>query len=41
MKVIVLLLILAILWWLYNFCGGNLRCPALDHALQSPIRWWF
>ena len=38
-KLIVVLLVLAFLWWLYEFCGGDLACPNLDHGIRSPFRW--
>ena len=40
-KVIGLLLALALIWWLYSFCGGDPRCPATAYAIRSPIRWLF
>jgi hypothetical protein len=39
MKLIVALLVLALLWWLYDFCGGDLTCPNLDDAIRSSFRW--
>jgi hypothetical protein len=38
-KLIVVLVVLALLWWLYEFCGGDLTCPNLDHAIRSSFRW--
>ncbi|MGE5219268.1 MAG: hypothetical protein ACM3SP_19910 [Chloroflexota bacterium] len=38
-KLVVTLLVLAVLWWVYNYCGGNLRCPALENAMRSPLDW--
>jgi hypothetical protein len=35
-KLVVLLVVLALLLWLYNFCGGDPRCPAMDYVLRSP-----
>jgi hypothetical protein len=40
-KLAVLLLVLALLWWLYDFCGGDPRCPAMGYVMRSPIRWLF
>jgi hypothetical protein len=37
-KLVVLLVVLALLWSLYNFCGGDVRCPAMDYVFRSPIR---
>lgn len=40
-KLIALLLVLVLVWWLYEFCGGDLRCPAMDYVIRSPLRWLF
>jgi hypothetical protein len=40
-KLIAILLVVALLWWIYDFCGGDVTCPAMDHVIRSPLRWFF
>jgi hypothetical protein len=38
---IITLVVLALLWWVYKFCGGDMRCPAAEHVMRSPLDWPF
>ena len=38
---IIVLVILGILWWIYNFCNGDVQCPAAEHVIRSPLDWHF
>jgi hypothetical protein len=40
-KLIAILLVVALLGWIYDFCGGDVTCPAMDHVIRSPLRWFF
>lgn len=40
-KLIAILLVIALLWWIYDFCGGDLTCRPMDYVIRSPLRWIF
>ena len=40
-KLIAILLVIALLWWIYDFCGGDLTCRSMDYVIRSPLRWIF